>query len=385
MKCDQGCEKKTQCSCQCEMNGISENCNDCINEDSIDFSGICVPGEFEVNTNYWKDISVIGTIAVPSEKPSIEEVDKISVSLQILKQKTIDTPNAGPGAVVNNQGVYSTGKKLIIEGLLCFSVSYVALTKDQSVHSFHGQIPVSTFIVLPGEFCKSFDYLINDCIEEVCVKRVCDRTIDLSVSLLIKATPIKTDCNKILLDESGLDCDFSVGSTKCNKGGCFTDNPDIKGIYDNEKLMQLLADKGTDWTEISVPELLTIPNEKPDIYQILSVNSRVEIMCQKVIDTPVTDKANYEGLTLTGFKLLVHALLRQRITYISTSECGSVHSAHYDMPISAYIVLPKDTNYTDKFRVKAYIEDVFACALNERQVFKNTTLFIKADLIESCN
>ncbi|SFC66434.1 DUF3794 domain-containing protein [Clostridium uliginosum] len=386
MKCNDGCNKESSCSCGCTEEVPQQHCDDCINEESIEFSGICDPSEFEVNTKFWTDISTIGTVAVPKEKPSIEEIDKIGVTVEILKKKTIVTPKGPDGLITNYEGKSSTGKKLVVEGLICLSISYVSLTKEQRVHSFHGQIPFSTFIVLPASVCLDYDYLISNCVQEVCVKRVCDRTIDFCVDLLLKATPIVTDCNKNLLDESGLECTSTTGFKSCSKKDCFTDNPDIKGICDSEKLIQLLQDKGKEWTEISVPELLTIPKLKPDIYQILSVNSRVEIMCQKVIATPDTTVTNYEGLTLTGFKLLVHALLRQRITYISTSECGSVHSAHYDMPISAYIVLDGDTtNFTDKFKIKACIEDVFACPLNERQIFKNTTLFIKAEPIEVCS
>lgn len=269
--------------------------------------------------------------------------------------------------------------------MICLSISYVSRTKEQRVHSFHGQIPFSIFIVLPGEFCKDYEYLIDSCIEKVCVKRVCNRAIDISVPLLIKATPIITDCNSNFIYESGLECSSTARIETCSEKDCFTDKIDIKGVYNQEKLIQLLKDKGKEWNELSIPELLTIPCEKPNVYQVLSINSRVEIMCQKVISTPETLKPNHEGLSLTGFKLLVHAILRQRITYISTAECGSVHSAHFDMPISAYIVLDEETNYSDKFKVKAYIEDVYACALNERQIFKNTTLFIKAEPIESCN
>ncbi|NFO11628.1 DUF3794 domain-containing protein [Clostridium botulinum] len=385
MKCNQGCNKQSACTCNCS-DEVLQHCNDCINEESIEFSGICEPDEFEMNTDYWTDICTVGTVVVPEEKPSIEEIDKISATVEILKKKTIITPKGPNGSVINNEGKNSTGKKLVVEGLICLSISYVSLTKEQRVHSFHGQIPFSTFIVLPASACVDYDYLINYCLEEIKVKKVCDRTVDLSIDLLIKATPIVTTCNKSLLDSSGLECTTNVGIENCTKQQCFTDNPDIKGICDSEKVIQLLEDESKEWTELSIPELLTIPQEKPDIYQILSVNSRVEIMCQKVIATPDTAVANYEGNTLTGYKLLVHALLRQRITYISTSECGSVHSAHYDMPISAYIVLDgKDTNFTDKYKIKACIEDIYACPLNERQIFKNTTLFIKAEPIESCS
>ena len=114
MKCNQECDKQSSCTCGCLNKIAIENCNECINENSIDFSGICKPKEFAMNAKYWTETIVSGTVSVPPEKPSIEEVDKIGVSIQILKRKTINTPNAGPGSVINNEGKTSTGKKLII-------------------------------------------------------------------------------------------------------------------------------------------------------------------------------------------------------------------------------------------------------------------------------
>lgn len=381
MGCNQGCKKTTGCTCSCN-NEVQEACNECVNQASIAFAGICDdPTGFTLDVNYWKEFDVIGTIAVPMEKPSIEEVDSINSNVQIISKRLITTPDS---TQTNYEGKKSTGKKLVIEGLLCMSVSYVSLTPEQSVHSFHGQIPFSVFIVMPADIDKDYDYYINSCIEDICVKRICERTIEIRACITLKATPFIGGCSDELVNNSGFGCSGDVGFSRCKESDCFTDNPVITGVCPEKVITELLNDNPDDqrWTEISVPEVLTIPDSKPDILQILTVVSRVEIICQQIIATPETVAPNYEGLSLTGFKLLVHGLLKQRITYTSNTECKSVHSAHYDVPICVYIVLPDVTDFTDKFRIKTCIEDIYACALNNRQIFKNTTLFIKAEEIE---
>lgn len=112
----------------------------------------------------------------------------------------------------------------------------------------------------------------------------------------------------------------------------------------------------TSWTEISVPEVLTIPCVKPEIESIDKIYINSKIISTKVIATPEPTIPNQEGLTLTGRKLLVEGLLCQTLVY-TADECEqSVHSAHFNMPFSTYIVLPSGTSLDDKFNVTVCIE-----------------------------
>lgn len=375
MICEQKCTNRTSCTCPCDRLVQQEVCEECIDQQSIDFSGICDASQFELNDT-WQQFDLIGSIMVPMEKPSIEEVDSINTNVEILSRKVIQTPTSD-GA--NNEGRIVTGRKLIVEGLLCISISYVALVPEQSVNSFHGAIPFSAFIVLPADTELNDVYDISACISSLAVKRVCERRVELASCIFIKATKIGTStCTGNFIDDNGLECSTNVGISGCKDGNCFTKGPRIKGECSPEEVEDLLEAEDSEWTEISIPEVLTIPEQKPDVKQLLTLNSRIDILCQEVIKTPLS-RGNLNGEVVTGRKLLVHGLLRQRITYASTNSCSSVHSAHFDVPICAYIVLPADTEFTTKYKITTCIEDIYACALNERQIFKNTTLFIKAE------
>ena len=273
------------------------------------------------------------------KKPEIEEIDSVNAKIEIINKKVIVTPGVEGVDIYNYEGKIATGRKLIIEGLVCLTISYVSNRKDQSVHSFHGKVPFSAFIVLPNK-CKEEDplnnnFIVSSCIEDICIKSICDR---------------------------------------------------ISGVCSEEKIKDLLKAKNDKcptsypklWTEISVPEVLNISFMKPDIKQILSVNSELKILCQKVINTPVSEGANLENLNLTGKKIVIEAVLEQRITYVSKSNCNSVHAEHFKVPVSAYIVAPKGVELTDKFKIVSCIEDIFVCILNDRQIFKNSTIFFKA-------
>lgn len=134
----------------------------------------------------------------------------------------------------------------------------------------------------------------------------------------------------------------------------------------------------TNWTEISVPEILTIPCVKPNIESIDKIYINSKITTTKVIKTP-TATENPEGLILTGYKLLVEGLLCQTLVY-TADECEqSVHSAHFNMPFSTYIVLPSGTSLDAEFKVTVCIEYVFAKIITPKTIFKNVTLYLQAE------
>lgn len=381
---DYGCDLKRGCSCA-EGNGGGDNCRYCVDEKSIFFQNI----ESEVENfdlkDVWTQFAINGTVMVPEVKPSIEQIDSVNSKVQIISRRVINVPAVYTDGIVtspvtNEEGKITTGKKLIVEGLICSTISYVSLNEDQSVHSFHGQIPFSAFIVLPEDANLNANYEVYSLVANTCVKEVCDRSVNFTFCIILTAEKTgNTNCSKLFYADSGLECNSKID--QCEEAQCFTDQPVIKGVCSKVQIQNLIQDDTeTLWTEISVPELLTIPDVKPDVKQILTVTSSVQVMCQKVINTP-NAVPNYEGLQLTGLKLLVNAVLRQRITYISTVDCQAVHSAHFDVPVSAYIVLPEGTPSLSKYKIRTCIEDIYACALNNRQIFKNTTLFIKAEPI----
>jgi len=163
--------------------------------------------------------------------------------------------------------------------------------------------------------------------------------------------------------------------------GCEEDLVEKLGICTPTKLAAI--DTETTWTQIFIPEVLCIPEQKPDVEQVITVTSTVDIMSTRVIKTPKVENAgglvqNYEGTFLTGRKLIIEGVLRQRVIYTADVEDQSVHSAHFDVPFSVFVVLPEDTDLFNKYKIEPCIEDIFICRVTSRQIFKNVTLFIKA-------
>ena len=196
-----------------------------------------------------------------------------------------------------------------------------------------------------------------------------------------------------------LNCDYTGNTSYKFYNKCIIESEDINivGEYPANKIEKALtcfADTDK-WTEFYLPEIVDIPTQKPDMEGIVEVHSCVEIISQRVIKTPVvmgyTNTAgnfisgenipNAECTNLTGRKLIIEGLLKQKVIYTADDDEQSLHSANFEIPFSTFIIIEKDTPLSQQFRITPYIEDIFVSRLSERSVFKNTTIFIKASKV----
>jgi hypothetical protein len=141
------------------------------------------------------------------------------------------------------------------------------------------------------------------------------------------------------------------------------------------------------WTQLSIPEVFQLPCAKPDVATVDKVFVDVEIKSMKVVKTPAGEcnspVVNREGLRLTGRKLVVEGVLKQKVVYTAALCDQPVHFAHFEVPFSAFIVLACDTFLGQEFCVETCVEDVFAIPFNCREIFKNVTLFLQAIPIDT--
>ena len=62
----------------------------------------------------------------------------------------------------------------------------------------------------------------------------------------------------------------------------------VSGVTPSNKLISLLtANSDNKWVQFYVPEVIDIPSQKPDVEDIVSVNSCIQIISQHVVKTPV--------------------------------------------------------------------------------------------------
>ena len=141
-----------------------------------------------------------------------------------------------------------------------------------------------------------------------------------------------------------LNCDYTGNTSYKFYDKCIIETEDINivGEYPDNKIEKVLTcftdtDK---WTEFYLPEIVDIPIVKPDIEGIVEIHSQIEIISQRVIKTPVVNGyagsngvyiqgeniPNSECTNLTGRKLIIEGLLKQKIIYTAAVDEQSIHS-----------------------------------------------------------
>lgn len=193
-----------------------------------------------------------------------------------------------------------------------------------------------------------------------------------------------------------INCDYTNNTEYTFYQNCCEQNHNIGvvGVYPEDKLERVLSCGATTdkWVEFLVPDTVDIPDEKPEIEEVVSIHSCIEIISQRVIKTPIVtgyttstgevvageNVSNSECTKLTGRKLIIEGILKQKIIYIAAVPEQTLHSASFIIPFSVFIIVDSNTPLSQSYRIYSYIEDIFVCKLSTRSIFKNTTIFIKA-------
>lgn len=150
-----------------------------------------------------------------------------------------------------------------------------------------------------------------------------------------------------------------------------------------------LDDESTNYVELglstfkqlSMDGYLTIPEVKPDMEGVNDVSATADLINCHVIQTPVS--ISTEGQSLSGYKLIVKGMLHISVEYTANEPEQGVHSAHYAIPFSSFIVLPEDYVVGSKIDVEFIIEDIYYKMIDVRTLFKNITLLINVKIL-SC-
>ncbi|GEM_PF-980271 len=200
-----------------------------------------------------------------------------------------------------------------------------------------------------------------------------------------------------------LNCDYTRNTVHNFRMGCCgnSEKINIVGVSPRNKIEMALGCNACEhgdsdkWVQFFVPEIVDIPVQKPDVEGIIEVSSCIEIISQRVVRTPTvmgfTNSAgrfipgesisNAECTNLTGKKLIIEGIIKQKVVYTALVPDQALHSASFSAPFSVFIIVDACTPLSKKFKISPFIEDIFACKLSDRSIFKNTTVFIKASQI----
>lgn len=370
------------------------SCNQSNSNFNIKTVGTCDVSKVLINGNdltmlNWKQISVPEMLTIPTVKPDVENIDQISAIAEITSTKLIETP-----------------------------FSYTQMTNDPVVSN---ELLASILSILDAINIADLLTPLTDAVEAI-----------LAVPLLNTVPgigPLLTSINSALtaLENGVTDLTTAIADATAVL---------VQGVTTTVVTAALATvSSALELVESLVNDLLTavdnlgdfvaaFPGVGPAVAALLgavttaadaiisavldALNSIIEILTQlPEVTTYFVLNPNAEGTILTGRKLIVEGTLKQKVVYTANVDVQSVHSANFEIPFTAFIIpyakfegLTYDSSLggfvitegeeitpdlCEEFSVEVCIEDIFACLLNERQLFKNVTLFLYAKPTSTCN
>lgn len=245
-----------------------------------------------------RQVVVRGTIVIPDAKPDLEQIISTDKTARIKNTRLLPD-------------------KAVIEGKLTVQVVYVAFEPSQSVHHFHGQIPFTGFIDLPGAL-PDMDFQTDVLVEDIKVtpSKKDPREFDVNAVLQLKAKV--TEAREVEVLTASAD-------------------DDTEAEYDTIHINDVVG-RGT--SQVIVSDDFDEPMEKPEPEKILDVDSTVTITETRVV-------AN---------KVIVDGELNLQIMYVGAVPKQSVHDLHQTIKFTDFIDVEGAEPDMDVV-VKALVED----------------------------
>ena len=160
---------------------------------------------------------------------------------------------------------------------------------------------------------------------------------------------------------------------------CSLDNGyEVIGLCNIDEFNKKINDLDSNaWNKLIIAENLSLSENNPPIEKIRKAYVHIEITNYKLINTPISNEPNIEGLKLTGKMLSLSGIIRENIIYKSLDPKNKMNSIKSDIPFNSYIILDSSTNINkDKFCVYPCIENVSLNLLDKKNINNNISLFL---------
>lgn len=384
MKCNCNINKTKDCGCKFNT-GRFKTC---------DTSRIVINGKNRSQLN-WNEISVPEIVTIPIEKPNIEEIDEVLVNAKIDCVKLIETPfaykiyerlalpvevtaaiNVITGAIVNIDPIINA-----VEAILAIP----GLPAIPQVTALQAALTAVT------EAETALTTAINDALAALEVPCIAAQAI---VLLLESVQAAITNLVQIALNALILAANALVAAVAS---------------------IPLIGPAVAAAVTVLLNAITVITNQLVSAFT--AILSTITLLGNTLFFAILP---NEEGTCLSGRKLIVEGTIKQKIVYTGMVTSQSVHSTHNCIPFTAFIIAyanflgsePEENvevlidpatcateiitgfpynpeqginvDLCEEFCVDSFVEDVFAYALDERTVFKNITLFLKASPVIQC-
>ena len=407
--CKQGCDFNVKTVGLCDVSRLNINGND--------------------NTNLnWTQISVPEILTIPEVKPDIEAIDQVYANICLETIKLIETPFAYKQYVLYSFYTSANGLTTTLPALITsLGTAVTSLidplnttlittleTLSTALNAFSGVPGVSQLITAINAAVTSIEDLVTSI--TTALSDVTTAATNLLAAIATVPFSPSAICSAIQALKDALTALTTLVDSIIGV---------VTGILTTlENALALIPAIGALLTPVIAAIQTLIETTLPPLIDAVTAiitnitNALLPVDCTNA--TVFVLIANAEGTCLSGRKLIIEGVLKQKIVYTAEVATQSVHSAHFDIPFISYIipyakfegvnyvenvqVYDPETNgpitingyqqsgtgditvdLNEDFNVDKCIEDIFVYALDTRRIFKNVTVFLKATPKISCD
>jgi hypothetical protein len=378
----------------CFKNDRNCGCNFNIKTNGLsDVSAVTFDGADRTVLN-WSEISVPELLAIPNAKPDIENIDQIFVEAKVNCARLIETPYSFTIYNLPLDIAIIPGVIAILDTLLAIDITPIidAVTAILAIPGLDavpliGPLLAALSAALVGVE-TAFDALI------VAVNAAVDALTDV---LCIGISVFVSLINAVIVAANLLITALEALQAAADALAAFTAAIPVIGAAVAAAVLVLDAaiDAVITIVEVAVTALLAILVPLPVNTQVLVINPNAEDTC------------------LTGRKIVIEGVLKQKVIYTGLVIEQSVHSASFNVPFNTFVVpyanfvgltftedltvlsgedcetivvdgfpinptTPIVVDVNEIFDIETFIEDIFVTSTDPRTIFKNITLFFRA-------
>ncbi|HHU69424.1 MAG TPA: DUF3794 domain-containing protein [Thermoanaerobacterales bacterium] len=255
-------------------------------------------------------------VEIPSDKPDIEEIIKVDVSVEEKEVKVIQD-------------------KVIADGFLVVKILYVADVPEgvpqQPVHFAEGRIPFTHFVEIPGAE-PDMTAIVKVIVENARGRRKNARTVTVEAVLELFAKVTVTEQLNVVID-------------------AYCPSYPLELVKEKLKLNHVV---GEDTAQSIIKDVLELPNEKPNIEQIYNVKASAKIDEKSIIDN----------------KVIIEGVINVETLYVAdvseTEPQQPVHFTEAEIPFTQFVEIPGAAKGMD-VEIHVMVEHVNASRVNPRE------------------
>ncbi|MGI6631437.1 MAG: SPOCS domain-containing protein [Bacillota bacterium] len=222
------------------------------------------------------------TVTIPEEKPPARAI------IDFVARPRINKVTVLPG-------------KVVVDGIIDFTIIYEATEVTQTVHVFHAEVPFSQFVEIPGAE-PGMTANVNVVVEHAVFSLTADgRDVTIRAVAALKVKLTQSIVIEVVTDVTG-----------------------VAGLQVTREVIKAETVLGEGETQIVLRENLTIPDAKPDASRVIDHVSTVDVTQTTVLPN----------------KIIVNGVINLRIIYEANVPEQSVHVAHFTIPFESFVEIP---------------------------------------------